>query len=101
MLELSTLKAGSTFRYAGTCSLPVGAWTATCKIRVGSDLYPIIVTLGTAVAGQTPLSLYAPPNITKTWREGFHELDIRYADDTGEVVHSSTMLLPVVRAITV
>ena len=60
----------------------------------------IEVALSSAIDGVTPISLYASAAETASWLPGTHELDIRFADAGGAVVHSSTILLPIVRAIT-
>ena len=96
-------KPGDTFSYAGTCKLPAGTWSATCQFRGGLGLTQralIAVVLGVPVDGVTPISLYASADDTLTWLPGVYELDIRFSDVGGAVVHSSTVLLPVVRAIT-
>jgi len=102
--KLAPLKAGDTFSYAGTCKLPAGLWTATCEVRTWDGASTLIgtvaVTLGTEVSGETPIALYAAASATATWPVATHEVDIRYADAGGVVVHSSTMLLPVVQSIT-
>lgn len=97
-------KAGGTFSYAGTCRLPAGTWTATCQLRStqGDDvlLGAIEVTLGATVNGSAPIALYASAVDSATWPVGQHQLDIRYVDSGGTVVHTSTLLLPVIRAVT-
>lgn len=102
--QFSPIKQGDTFSYGGTCRLPAGNWTATCELRSteGADtlLGTIAVTLGTVVAGSAPITLYAPAVDTATWPVGRHQTDIRYVDDAGAVVHTSTLILPVVRAVT-
>jgi hypothetical protein len=102
--KLSPLKAGSTFSYAGTCRLPPGLWTATCQLRSSEEPFALIgtvaVTLGAPVGLDTPIALYASAADTRAWPVGLHELDIRYQDSTGAVVHTSTIGLPVLRSIT-
>lgn len=97
-------KAGSTFGYAGTCRLPAGTWTATCQLRStlgdAALLGSIGVTLGASANGVTPIALHAPATDTATWPVGQHQLDVRYADAGGTVLHTSTLLLPVIRAVT-
>lgn len=97
-------KAGGTFSYAGTCRLPTGTWTATCELRStqgDSELLGAIeVTLGATVGGVAPIALYADATATAAWPVGQHQLDIRYEDMGGAVVHTSTLLLPVIRAVT-
>ena len=103
--KLAPIKAGSTFSYAGTCGLPAGSWTATCQVRSMEAPYALIgtvvVTLGVAVAGLTPIALLCPASQTASWPEGVQELDIRYTDASGVVLHTSTVLVPVLRSITV
>lgn len=102
--QFPPFKAGSTFSYAGTCRLPVGTWLATCELRGTQGdaelIGPIEVTLGAAVNGSTPIALHATAIDTSAWPVGQHQLDIRYADIGGTVVHTSTLLLPVIRAVT-
>lgn len=102
--QFSSHKIGDTFSYAGTCHLPAGTWTATCQLRstVGNSalLGTIQVTLGVPVDGATPIALYADTANTSTWPTGHHQLDIRYADAGGTVIHTSTLSLPVIRAVT-
>ena len=102
--KLAALKAGSTFSYAGTCRLPAGTWLATCQVRSAEEPYALIgtvlVTLGAPVGLDTPIALYAAASATLGWPVGLHELDIRYQDSTGAVVHTSTIGLPVVRSVT-
>ncbi|MFM9902094.1 MAG: hypothetical protein ACKVOT_13870 [Polaromonas sp.] len=103
--KLSPLKAGSTFSYAGTCKLPPGNWTATCQLRSACEPFALIgtiaVTLGAPLTnGDTPIALRAEAAQTLTWPADQHELDIRYADAGGEVIHTSTVTLPVTRAVT-
>lgn len=102
--KLAALKAGSTFSYAGTCRLPAGAWLATCQVRRAEEPYALIgtvrVTLGAPVGLDTPIALYAAASATLGWPVGLHELDIRYFDAQSAVLHTSTIQLPVVRAIT-
>lgn len=97
-------KAGDTFSFVGNCRLPDGIWTATCQIRTTAEPHALVgtvdVTLGTQVGADTPLVLHADATVTAAWPPGTHELDIRYADQDGIVVHTSTLLLPVVRAVT-
>ena len=95
-------KAGDTFSYAGTCQLPTGTWLATAQVRTVADnalVGTITVTLGTAVGVNTPIALYAAAADTALWPAGTHQVDIRYAD-TSAVLHTSTLLLPVTRAVT-
>ena len=97
-------KAGDTFSYAGTCQLPAGTWTATAQVRAVADnalLGAIAVTLGTPGSGGTPIALTAAAADTATWPAGLHQVDVRYADNTGVVLHTSTIVLPVVRPVTV
>ena len=100
--RFSPHKAGDTFSYAGTCSLPAGAWTATCEIRSAQGdstlIGTVAVTLG-AIGPATPIALSATAAETLLWQPGQHQLDIRYAD-AGTVVHTSTLILPVIRAVT-
>lgn len=102
--QFSQHKIGDTFSYAGTCRLPAGTWTATCELRSTGGTAALIgtiqVTLGVAVDGATPIALYAAAADVATWSAGHHQLDIRYADAGGTVVHTSTLLLPVIRAVT-
>lgn len=104
--KLPSLKAGDTFFYGGSCKLPLGSWTATCQLRSRTEPYPLIgevtVTLGLATAGgDTPVVLRAEAQHTVAWAPEIYALDIRYADmSTGEVMHTSTMLLPVIRSVT-
>lgn len=102
--KLAALKAGSTFSYAGTCRLPAGAWLATCQVRSAEEPYALVgtvlVTLGAPVGLDTPIALYAAASATLGWPVGLHELDIRYLDAAGAVLHTSTIGLPVLRAIT-
>lgn len=102
--RLPALKAGDTFSYAGTCKLPAGSWTASCQVRSWDGASTLVgtvaVTLGTAVNGETPIALYAAASATAIWPVATHELDIRYADASGIVVHSSTILLPVMKSVT-
>lgn len=103
--KLSALKRGDTFSYAGFCSLPPGNWAATCQVRSPHEPYDLLgtitVTLGTPEPdGTTPMLMQAPASITAAWPPDVYELDIRYVDSTGVVYHTSTVLLPVVRAIT-
>ncbi|MES2948677.1 MAG: hypothetical protein V4858_09055 [Pseudomonadota bacterium] len=102
--QFPPFKAGGTFSYAGTCRLPTGTWTATCELRSTQGdaelLGSIEVTLGATVSGVAPIALYASAVDTATWPVGQHQLDIRYADSGGTVVHTSTLLLPVIRAVT-
>lgn len=102
--QFSPFKAGGTFSYAGTCRLPAGTWTATCELRStqGDDvlLGAIEVTLGATVNGSAPIALHASAVDSATWPVGQHQLDIRYVDGGGTVVHTSTLLLPVIRAVT-
>lgn len=101
--QLLPLKAGSTLSYAGFAALPAGTWTATCQVRTALSfklLGTVVVTLGAAVAGQTPMSLYLSAADTATWAPGLHELDIRYVDPGGQVMHTTTLILPVLKAVT-
>ncbi len=102
--KFPTFKAGDTFSYAGTCILPAGAWSATCELRSTQGdaalLGTIDVTLGAALNGVTPITLQAAAAATAAWPVGQHQLDIRYADSGGTVVHTSTLLLPVIRPVT-
>ena len=102
--KLAPLKVGSTFSYAGTCRLPPGQWSATCQLRSAEEPYALIgtvlVTLGAPVGLDTPIALYASAADTLGWPVGLHELDIRYLDAAGAVLHTSTIGLPVLRAIT-
>ena len=102
--HFSPFKAGGTFSYAGTCRLPIGTWIATCELRStqgDADLVGAIeVNLGATVNGVAPIALHADAVDTATWPVGQHQLDIRYADSGGTVVHTSTLLLPVIRAVT-
>lgn len=97
-------KAGSTFAFAGTCRLPAGTWLATCELRSTQGeaelLGSISVTLGATANGLAPIALHAAATDTATWPVGQHQLDIRYVDSGGLVVHTSTLLLPVIRAVT-
>lgn len=113
-------KAGSTFSYAGTCQLPAGAWSATAQLRAVADnalLGTLTVTLGAAPSPEapansaaaplpTPIALYAAATDTALWPPGVHQLDIRYAQAgappgaPATVLHTSTLLLPVTRAVT-
>jgi hypothetical protein len=101
--QLSPLKAGDTFAYAGTCKLPVGVWTATCELRTRDKatlVGTVTVALGTAVNGETPITLSATATATASWVTGIHEMDIRYQDSGGVVVHSPTILVPILKATT-
>jgi len=102
--QFTPFKAGDTFSYAGTCRLPAGAWSATCQVRTTQGdaalVGTIAVTLGAAVNGETPIALSADASATANWPPGNHQLDIRYSDGTGTVVHTSTLMLPVIRAVT-
>lgn len=101
-IKLQPFKAGDTFSYAGTCKLPAGYWSATCEIRSVDEvkIADIDVTLGTAVGADTPIALHAGADATAAWPRGVHQLDIRYEDVGGTVVHTSTILLPVIAAVT-
>ncbi|MGQ0708695.1 MAG: hypothetical protein ACT4NV_02990 [Rhodoferax sp.] len=97
-------KAGDTFSYAGTCQLPPGDWTATAQVRAVADntlLGSIAVTLGTPGPGGTAMTLHADAADTAAWPAGLHQVDVRYADTSGTVLHTSTIVLPVVRPVTV
>lgn len=102
--QFPPFKAGSTFSYAGTCRLPAGTWAATCELRSTQGdaalLGSIGVTLGATVNGVAPIALYAPATVTATWPVGQHQLDVRYVDTGGTVLHTSTLVLPVIRAVT-
>ena len=102
--KLNPLKVGSTFSYAGTCRLPAGDWLADCQVRSAEEPYALIgtvlVTLGAPVGADTPIALYAHADYTQAWPVGLHELDIRYRDAGGAVMHTSTILLPVLRSVT-
>jgi hypothetical protein len=112
--KLSPLKAGDTLSWGGTCRLPAGAWTATCQVRSADEPYALLgtvaVTLGTPVAVvgsamfDTPILLLANAEQTLAWPVGTHELDLRCTEAAGgvgaAVVHTTTILLPVLRAVT-
>lgn len=102
--QFPPFKAGGTFSYAGTCRLPAGTWLATCDLRSIQGNAELIgsfeVTLGATVNGSAPIALHADATDTATWPVGQHQLDIRYVDSGGVVVHTSTLLLPVIRAVT-
>jgi hypothetical protein len=105
--KLAPLKAGDTFSYAGTCKLPAGNWTATCQVRGSEEPFDlvgtVVVSLGTVVGLDTPIALFASAAQTQAWPVGTHALDIRYAEVGGPdaVIHTSTILVPVQRSITV
>lgn len=101
--QFPPFKAGDTFSFAGTCRLPPGTWSATCQVRSaqgGALISTIAVTLGVPVGLETPIALYADAATTAAWPIGNHQLDIRYTDGSGTVVHTSTLTLPVIRAVT-
>lgn len=109
--KLAPIKAGDTFSYAGVCKLPPGSWTATCQLRIPYELSAevpshalvgtIAVTLGAPLAnGDTPIALRAEAAETSTWPPANCDMDIRFADAGGEVIHTSTVTLPVTRAVT-
>jgi hypothetical protein len=101
-IKLQPFKAGDTFSYAGVCKLPAGNWSARCEVRSVDDvkIADIDVTLGTAVGADTPIALHAGAEDTVAWPIGVHHLDIRYEDVGGIVVHTSTIFLPVIAAVT-
>ncbi len=102
--QFPPFKAGDTFSFAGTCRLPPGTWSATCELRstqgAAALIGTIAVTLGAVVDGVAPITLAADAASTASWAIGNHQLDIRYSDGTGTVVHTSTLMLPVIRAVT-
>ena len=102
--KLHPHKPGDTFSYAGTCKLPVGVWVATCQLRGALLLTPVAnidVQLGVVtVTGDTPIALSATASATLLWLPGVYELDIRFADASGAVIHSATVQVPVIPAIT-
>lgn len=97
-------KAGDTFSYAGVCRLPAGLWSATCEIRKMGDANDLVgvlaVSLGSEANGDTPIALDASASETAFWAAGLYEVDVRYADAGGTVVHTSTLLLPVIKSVT-
>lgn len=101
-IKLDSFKAGDTFSCAGTCKLPAGNWSATCEVRNIEDalIGAIDVTLGARVGADTPIALYAEADATAAWPKGVHYLDIRYEDTGGVVLHTPTILLPVITAVT-
>lgn len=103
--KFAPLKAGNTFSYAGTCKLPAGAWSATCQVRSadGADtlLGVIGVTLGDTINGVTPIALYASASETAAWPLATHRVDIRFTEALGGVANSASILLPVIKPVTV
>ena len=70
-----------------------GNWASS-----GSLVGTAEILLGTPTDDGTPMSVYS--NDTVRWPTGLHSLDIRYEDFGGIVAHTSTVFLPVIKAVT-
>jgi hypothetical protein len=102
-MKLGELKQGDTLSYGGFCRLPAGSWSASSRLRhraSGSVTAALTVTLGTAnAAGDTPIAVGTQVD-SSAWEVGSHELDIRFVDAAGTVIHSPTVLLNVMPSVT-
>ena len=102
--KLPDIKAGDTLSYAFTCQLPTGLWTATCQVRTSNPPYQLLadaaVTLSLPVNGVSTVAVYVAAAQTKSWPAGLQELDIRFSDSGGAVIYTDSIVLPVLRSIT-
>jgi hypothetical protein len=103
-----THKRGNTFSYAGTITLPAGAWTASAQVRdgkAGTLLSTLATTLVAQGANVWALALHATSAQTSTWPVSAYGkttpllCDIKFSDGT-TVVRTETFGIDVAREVT-
>lgn len=97
-------KKGATFSYAGTVTLPEGAWVGACALRQGAS-GNIVANLTVTISGTAPLfnmTVYASAADTANWPIGTLVGDFRFTDaaTVPNVVISPNFQVKVVQGIT-
>lgn len=107
MPQKITHKRGATFSYSGLVTLPAGTWTASCDLDNGtgtkvSDTTVTLNTLGSPGAnGEThSILIEVVAATTAAWPVGTLSGDIRFADNAGVIVYTSTFYVSVGNGIT-
>jgi hypothetical protein len=100
-----TLKRGATLALGGTATLPAGVWTAKadlCRAAGGTLVEHLDVTLTAPTAAGAPWGLYVGCAALKTaaWPVGEMVVDIRFADDAGNVIATPSFALTVEHRVT-
>lgn len=100
-------KRGATFSYSGLVTLPTGTWTASCDLDnpVGvkvSDTTVTLSVLGSPGAnGEThSILIEVAASTTANWPVGTLSGDIRFQDNAGVIVFTSTFYISVTKGIT-
>lgn len=105
---LEPLKAGDSFGYEGSASLPVGAWEGTAQVRdkkTGALVSDLTVKIGESIDGEADIELAAPASETAAWlpprrRSRACIFDIQFRNTAGEVAHTDTIEFSVVSPVT-
>lgn len=95
-------KAGDTASIVGTCVLPDGVWTGTCHMRNRDTDVTVgtwAVQIGEPYEGETPFTL-TPVGDTSTWTPVPCLIDLRFTDNSAQVVHTETVGIRIVPPIT-
>lgn len=107
MIQKITHKRGATFSYSGLVTLPAGTWSASCDLdnAGGIKLTDATVTLSTlgspGANGEThSILIEVAAATTAAWPIGTLSGDIRFADNAGVIVYTSTFYISVAKAIT-
>lgn len=105
---LDPLKAGDSFSYEGSASLPEGTWTGSSQVRdkkTGALVSDLVVVIGPSVDGEAPVDLDAPPGGTWGWLPAGRKsrvcvFDIQFRNAAGDTAHTDTIEFSVVRPVT-
>lgn len=107
MSQKITHKRGATFSYSGLVTLPAGTWTASCDLdnpagTKESDTTVTLAVLGSPGAnGEThSILIEVAAGTTAAWPIVTLSGDIRFEDNAGVIVFTSTFHISVVKEIT-
>ncbi len=99
-----THKQGTTFAYSGLCKLPVGTWSARCKLARGPSIINTETVLTPLSApdidGNThALSITMSPILTASVRPQVYDADIYFEDANNIVIATGSFAVEIIAGV--